>query len=146
MCCYYFFLYFFFFFFSSRRRHTRLVSDWSSDVCSSDLERSQGLGGRRAQDRQGRREQGRSRGDQEEVRGGRRQGGDQVIFGFAFDSSFRTGAAFRARGRARGHQLRTLKLGIFTTPSVPKGTPVAVCAMTSRSEEHTSELQSLTNL
>src|SRR5438093_8648333 len=28
---------FFLFFFSSRRRHTRLVSDWSSDVCSSDL-------------------------------------------------------------------------------------------------------------
>src|ERR1019366_2299324 len=28
---------FFFFFFSSRRRHTRWVSDWSSDVCSSDL-------------------------------------------------------------------------------------------------------------
>src|SRR5438093_3652528 len=26
------------FFFSGRRRHTRLVSDWSSDVCSSDLE------------------------------------------------------------------------------------------------------------
>src|SRR5258706_3594585 len=26
-----------FFFFPSRRRHTRLVSDWSSDVCSSDL-------------------------------------------------------------------------------------------------------------
>src|SRR5438046_5534129 len=32
-----FLLFFFFFFFSSRRRHTRLVSDWSSDVCSSDL-------------------------------------------------------------------------------------------------------------
>src|SRR5437016_13789380 len=32
-----FFSFFFFFFFSSRRRHTRLVSDWSSDVCSSDL-------------------------------------------------------------------------------------------------------------
>src|SRR5690242_21307855 len=34
-------LYFFillFFFFSSRRRHTRLTCDWSSDVCSSDLE------------------------------------------------------------------------------------------------------------
>ena len=30
-------MFFFFFFFSSRRRHTRLVSDWSSDVCSSDL-------------------------------------------------------------------------------------------------------------
>src|SRR5205807_6800123 len=27
------------FFFSSRRRHTRLQGDWSSDVCSSDLER-----------------------------------------------------------------------------------------------------------
>src|SRR5258706_8939192 len=30
------------FFFSSRRRHTRLVSDWSSDVCSSDLAGSYG--------------------------------------------------------------------------------------------------------
>src|SRR5947199_3420249 len=29
---------FFVFFFSSRRRHTRCLSDWSSDVCSSDLE------------------------------------------------------------------------------------------------------------
>src|SRR5688500_19634835 len=29
---------FFFFFLSSRRRHTRLQDDWSSDVCSSDLE------------------------------------------------------------------------------------------------------------
>ena len=33
----FFFLFSLFFFFSSRRRHTRLVSDWSSDVCSSDL-------------------------------------------------------------------------------------------------------------
>src|SRR2546426_1785115 len=29
---------FHFFFFSSRRRHTRLQGDWSSDVCSSDLD------------------------------------------------------------------------------------------------------------
>src|SRR5471030_2329579 len=28
-------------FFSSRRRHTRCLSDWSSDVCSSDLRRTQ---------------------------------------------------------------------------------------------------------
>src|SRR6266487_5039946 len=28
----------FFFFFSSRRRHTRWTGDWSSDVCSSDLD------------------------------------------------------------------------------------------------------------
>src|SRR3989454_3830141 len=35
MCDY---LFFCFFFFSSRRRHTRLQGDWSSDVCSSDLD------------------------------------------------------------------------------------------------------------
>src|SRR5436853_2543367 len=35
---FYFYIFFFiFFFFSSRRRHTRCLSDWSSDVCSSDL-------------------------------------------------------------------------------------------------------------
>src|SRR5207245_5652424 len=28
------------FFFSSRRRHTRCYRDWSSDVCSSDLQRA----------------------------------------------------------------------------------------------------------
>src|ERR1041385_4198336 len=33
----------FFFFFSSRRRHTRCSRDWSSDVCSSDLDHSKGL-------------------------------------------------------------------------------------------------------
>src|SRR6266404_8733120 len=31
------------FFFSSRRRHTRSASDWSSDVCSSDLLVTSGL-------------------------------------------------------------------------------------------------------
>src|SRR5260370_5895586 len=31
-----------FFFFSSRRRHTRFKCDWSSDVCSSDLEAVRG--------------------------------------------------------------------------------------------------------
>src|SRR2546428_4903019 len=35
-----------FFFFSSRRRHTRSDRDWSSDVCSSDLEGA-GRGSRR---------------------------------------------------------------------------------------------------
>src|SRR2546422_5157927 len=34
-----------FFFFSSRRRHTRCSRDWSSDVCSSDLEQRLGRGG-----------------------------------------------------------------------------------------------------
>src|SRR5690349_24062490 len=32
--------FFFLFFFSSRRRHTRSLRDWSSDVCSSDLDGS----------------------------------------------------------------------------------------------------------
>src|SRR5437899_4293095 len=32
------------FFFSSRRRHTRCLSDWSSDVCSSDLRVPKALG------------------------------------------------------------------------------------------------------
>src|SRR5690606_40159476 len=31
------------FFFSVRRRHTRFSRDWSSDVCSSDLEEERGL-------------------------------------------------------------------------------------------------------
>src|SRR5262245_9015650 len=38
--CFWLFIFFVllsFFFFSSRRRHTRCLSDWSSDVCSSDL-------------------------------------------------------------------------------------------------------------
>src|SRR3989475_11251405 len=34
-----------FFFFSSRRRHTRFDCDWSSDVCSSDLDTSIRTGG-----------------------------------------------------------------------------------------------------
>src|SRR6266403_3486055 len=37
-----------FFFFSSRRRHTRSLRDWSSDVCSSDLEHAARIGGRPA--------------------------------------------------------------------------------------------------
>src|SRR6266487_6324649 len=34
-----------FFFFSSRRRHTRWTGDWSSDVCSSDLDAREAPGG-----------------------------------------------------------------------------------------------------
>src|SRR5690242_20271519 len=38
MCCQQIAYSYLFFFFSSRRRHTRLTCDWSSDVCSSDLD------------------------------------------------------------------------------------------------------------
>src|SRR5690606_39589913 len=53
-----------FFFFSSRRRHTRFSRDWSSDVCSSDLQRGREprllLGvGILVRDRQGREHRGR---------------------------------------------------------------------------------------
>src|SRR6266480_6695877 len=44
------------FFFSSRRRHTRLTCDWSSDVCSSDLELD-AVGGRRGMDISGEKDQ-----------------------------------------------------------------------------------------
>src|SRR5438309_7262462 len=43
LCLYLFFSCFFFFFFSSRRRHTRWNCDWSSDVCSSDLNGVRGV-------------------------------------------------------------------------------------------------------
>src|SRR5215475_4184273 len=45
-------IYILFFFFSSRRRHTRFSRDWSSDVCSSDLEPiAQEMGERTARER-----------------------------------------------------------------------------------------------
>src|SRR5262245_63220702 len=53
ICLFFYFVSCFFFFFSSRRRHTRCLSDWSSDVCSSDLrplhavEQDEGQGPRR---------------------------------------------------------------------------------------------------
>src|SRR5260221_5419042 len=37
------------FFFSSRRRHTRSLCDWSSDVCSSDLQPRRRLAARRTE-------------------------------------------------------------------------------------------------
>src|SRR5690606_40895369 len=37
-----FFSFYLFFFFSSRRLHTRFSRDWSSDVCSSDLNQLEG--------------------------------------------------------------------------------------------------------
>src|SRR5437899_5911204 len=98
------FLFVFFFFFSSRRRHTRCLSDWSSDVCSSDLSDPQkkqiydtyghaGLSG-----------------------AGAGQGFDQTIFQdfhdifgefFGFEDLFGGGGSRRSRGRAqRGADLR----------------------------------------
>src|SRR5438046_7270625 len=96
-------------FFSSRRRHTRLVSDWSSDVCSSDLP----------------------------------AGRPDVMRTFrSARQAARTwcgpsGPPGRPPGRRADLQVR------------PAGRPDVVRTFRSagqRSEEHTSELQSLTNL
>src|SRR5438045_9718628 len=70
------------FFFSSRRRHTRCLSDWSSDVCSSDLRVPGGRGALRTggvrpprggpvRARRGRRRRRRLRGRSEERRVGK---------------------------------------------------------------------------
>src|SRR2546422_5584804 len=50
-----------FFFFSSRRRHTRCSRDWSSDVCSSDLQPLVALGELAPQARQRLHGRGRQR-------------------------------------------------------------------------------------
>src|SRR3712207_9377290 len=66
-----------FFFFSSRRRHTRYWRDWSSDVCSSDLDdrRPPALGTEEAEPDEG--EQGR--GDLEADHRDERDEDDMVV-------------------------------------------------------------------
>src|SRR3546814_3187680 len=41
MCCIYYFIIFFFFFFKQKTAYEMRISDWSSDVCSSDLKPAQ---------------------------------------------------------------------------------------------------------
>src|SRR5258706_6251360 len=131
------------FFFSSRRRHTRLVSDWSSDVCSSDLQAQlsgwcsdqghglrweDGAGAAQAMAivARGGAQAGRWRGAAQTGRSDARSGGDAV----AAQAQPSWGLA------ARGAQ-------------VEAGAPAFHFRLSNklqRSEEHTSELQSLTNL
>src|SRR5258706_11106104 len=90
MCC---------FLFSSRRRHARLVSDWSSDVCSSDLV--------------------------------------SVVGRAPFPrATLRRDPCARAHGAAA----RLLRAVVLAAGRTGRDVPHV------RSEEHTSELQSLTNL
>src|SRR5262245_62357505 len=96
LCC--------FFFFSSRRRHTRCLSDWSSDVCSSDLPREPPAP---AEDRR--------------PRAGHRDGSDR--------GPRRRAAPGPRRVAARRRHARALLERALV-----------------RSEEHTSELQSLRQL
>src|SRR2546427_8322393 len=91
-----------FFFFSSRRRHTRFDCDWSSDVCSSDLDHAAAAA---------------------RIAGHRGQA--QAVVG---------------RDEARGNQRVQQRDG---SRRIAAGVGHA---LGSRSEEHTSELQSQSNL
>src|SRR5262245_65323024 len=93
-----------FFFFSSRRRHTRCLSDWSSDVCSSDL------------------------------------------VSLISSQFFSTQSSRRSKGSLSLEPSQFARC-IFSqrSPSGPMGAPSAN-RINDRSEEHTSELQSLRHL
>src|SRR3546814_3226991 len=92
------------------------ISDWSSDVCSSDLRHPTGLAAH---------EEGRAYVP-------RRKGGAHAHVG--------------ADGKARAHGLRSARFA--SRASAPAGHASPICAIRrpSRSEEHTSELQSLMRL
>src|ERR1019366_10196216 len=85
-------------FFSSRRRHTRLVSDWSSDVCSSDLtarkRREQGAD-RRHHHREAARHPTKERAEEADETDGRLALGQDVA---------RRGEEGYGRERGRGHE------------------------------------------
>src|SRR2546430_10910313 len=92
------------FFFSSRRRHTRFDCDWSSDVCSSDLDASGSA----------------ARGELSTAR-------TEVFRGPGIQGAWRLPAGVAARPVGRGVRQRRVDAA-------------------ARSEEHTSELQSQSNL
>src|SRR3546814_2869016 len=107
----------FFFFFKLKTAYELRISDWSSDVCSSDLDR-----GRGALCRHG---AFRPRADRSFVAVLRAAGADAQLHGARCDGD-------RGRhGRAAGDH---------PGPLLPDD---ARCVADSRSEEHTSELQSL---
>src|SRR5262245_65807870 len=99
------FLYSFFFFFSSRRRHTRCLSDWSSDVCSSDLARA-----RRSPSRAGRRT---SRGPLPHRRGPRRR--RPASSRCRRSEERRVGKESRSRGTTTTEKKRKIKTDEITT-------------------------------
>src|SRR5436853_2478919 len=101
-----------FFFFSSRRRHTRCLSDWSSDVCSSDLAR--------------RRHSGRAR-----------RARKQSYLGWCARNRVTTAASSAAHERLLADFDAGKKAALARAVSVVEN---------HRSEEHTSELQSLRHL
>src|SRR5438093_2199088 len=138
-----------FFFFSSRRRHTRLVSDWSSDVCSSDLLRVLTYGeGLKLDDwRKVLGDVRRASGvdaaapfvlTQGLISAGHDYAEGVVVYGVDPDTGRRAVTSF-ARHFTKGDL--TFKT---THADVEGGIALGTRLASKRSEEHTSELQSLT--
>src|SRR2546427_9263618 len=132
----------FFFFFSSRRRHTRFDCDWSSDVCSSDLG-SVLMGPADFITR--------ARGIRRMLGGTMRQAGVIAAAGLvALEHMVDRLAEDHARARRLHQGLRAIHPA-WCAAELPQTNIVQVRVGTSaaeahRSEEHTSELQSQSNL
>src|SRR3989440_4491690 len=92
-----------FFFFSSRRRHTRSDRDWSSDVCSSDLNHATKNP----------------------------------------NAHFSKGATL---DQVLGSRMIATPLRLFMCSPITDGAAAVILASEDRSEEHTSELQSRSDL
>src|SRR5438045_4564294 len=98
------------FFFSSRRRHTRCLSDWSSDVCYSDLS-------------------------------------SVCVDCSIFARSYHVAMKYRTFGRT-GWKVSEIGFGAWAIGGSwgPQQDEDSIAALNRRSEEHTSELQSLRHL
>ena len=137
------------FFFSSRRRHTRLRRDWSSDVCSSDLEHCEFLAETTGK------EDPRIAMIEQLIKETKRPG-DIWVYNIGFERARLTEIAknlpkYKKAALIIADRLKDLMIPfqqkLYYTPemdgrySIKKVLPALV-----RSEEHTSELQSRRNL
>src|SRR3546814_9526786 len=118
-----------FFFFKQKTAYEMRISDWSSDVCSSDLAPAADAGAHSAEDRRDRRADRRPRPHRPRARIARGGAGEAVA---------------DQRRRARGEAARTRRR-IQAPPAAVRllHRPGLRGGGHARSEEHTSELQSL---
>src|SRR3989454_7071600 len=133
-------VFYFFFFFSSRRRHTRLQGDWSSDVCSSDLDPS-GSPSSRCRSRSSAPRWARGRGARGEpvVASGLEAVASCGCAQFQADDLRELPSLHLSASGQRERVEEAHQVGHFVVGD-------GVAAEVLRSEEHTSELQSPCNL
>src|SRR3546814_10366636 len=131
----------FVFFFKQKTAYEMRISDWSSDVCSSDLE-----GRRLAAEFERHRDQIVGRGAHDVPPDAGRAGEDQMVEGKPREGDADVGAAGEHRHLALveiiGHQPRHHRGGVFGELAGLDHRAIAR-GEDARSEEHTSELQSL---